>query len=178
MIEFKTHEIFILEFLILIQTRGTSVNMIKNINVYTLIKVLFILIALSLIVIVRADYHQSDTLRDRIDELMSYFTPLTFDYIVIRLLSFGVLFAACFDLKAAMEKRLHINKKLFIVSMILLLVSLIDYYKFVYNDFFYQDWFEPGTMVRLGLYFLSTRYLTLVVSALAGYLCGSSFKAE
>jgi hypothetical protein len=151
--------------------------MIKNINVYTLIKVLFILIALSLIVTIRAEYYQMDS-RDKIDDLMSYFTPLMCDYIVIRLLSFGVLFAACFNLKAAMEKRLHINKKQFIVSMIVLLVSLIDYYKFVYNDFFYQDWFEPGTMVRLGLYFLSTRYLTLVVSALAGYLCGSSFKTE
>jgi hypothetical protein len=150
--------------------------MIKNINVYTLIKVLFILISLSLIVIIRADYHQGT--RDILDEFMRYFTPFMFDYIVIRLLSFGVLFTVCFDLKAAMEKRLHINKKLFIVSMILLLVSLIDYYKFVYNDFFYQDWFEPGTMVRLGQYLLSARYFTLVVSALAGSLCCSSFKTE
>ena len=144
--------------------------MIKNIKVYTLIKVLFILIALSLIVIVRADYHQSDTLRDRIDELMSYFTPLTFDYIVIRLLSFGVLFTACFNLKAAMEKRLHLNKKHFIVSMILLLVSLIDYYKL----FVFKNWLGLAGIPFL----LSARYLTLVVSALTGYLCGSSFKTE
>ena len=170
MIEYKTHEIIIPELLILIKARGISVYMIKNITVYTLIKVLFILIALSLIVIVRADYHQSDTLRDRIDELMSYFTPLTFDYIVIRLLSFGVLFTACFNLKAAMEKRLHLNKKHFIVSMILLLVSLIDYYKL----FVFKNW--PGLAGILFL--LSARYLTLVVSALTGYLCGSSFKTE
>jgi hypothetical protein len=142
--------------------------MIKKINVYLLIKVLFILVALSLIVIIRADYHQ-DT-RDIIDELINYFTPLTIDYIVIRLLSFGVLFAVCFDLEAAMERRMHLTKKRFIVSIILLLVSLIDYYKL----FVFQNW-----SWNMGItYFISTRYLTLVVSALAGSLCCGSFKTE
>ena len=82
--------------------------MTKKFDVYLLIKVLFILIALSLIVIIRAGYYEMDTL-ERLDESYpaSYFTPLAFNYIAIRLLSFGALFAVCFDLKAAMEKRLH-----------------------------------------------------------------------
>ena len=146
--------------------------MIKKLDVYLLIKVLFILIALALIVIIRAGYYEMDML-DKLDEStpVSYFTPFAFGYIAIRVLSFGVLFAACFNLKAAMQKRLHLNKKRFVLSIILLLISLINYY----NLFF-------GTLHWIGLggitYLMSARYLTLVVSALAGFLCCSSFKTE
>ncbi len=145
--------------------------MIKKINVYLLIKVLFILIALSLIVIIRAGYHEMDTL-DKLSESVPvvYFTPFAFGYIAIRLLSFGALFAAGFDLKAAMEKRLHLNKKRFILSIILLLLSLINYH----NLLFSQQWIGVGSIS----YLISTRYLTLVVSAIAGSLCWSSFKTE
>lgn len=144
--------------------------MIKNFNVYLLIKVLFILIALSLIVIIRAGYHGTST-GDRITiEIMSYFNRFAFDYIAMRLLSFGVLFAACFNLKAAIEKRLHFNKKRFILSIVLLLVSLINYYTL----FWVQHWIE----LRSITYLQSADYLSLVVSALAGYLCCSSFKTE
>ncbi len=144
--------------------------MIKIFNIYLLIKVLFILIALSLIVIIRAGYHGTST-GDRIMiETMSYFNRFAFDYIAIRLLSFGVLFAACFNLKAAMKKRLHLTKKRFILSIVLLLVSLINYYTL----FWVQHWIELGSIT----YLQSADYLSLVVSALAGYLCCSSFKTE
>jgi len=145
--------------------------MIKKLNFYLLIKVLFILIALSLIVIIRAGYYEMDTL-DKLSEStpVSYFTPFAFGYIAIRLLSFGALFAAGFNLKAAMEKRLHLNKKRFILSIILLLLSLINYH----NLLFSQQWIGVGSIS----YLISTRYLTLVVSAIAGSLCCSSFKTE
>ena len=146
--------------------------MTKKFDVYLLIKVLFILIALSLIVIIRAGYYEMDTL-ERLDESYpaSYFTPLAFNYIAIRLLSFGALFAVCFDLKAAMEKRLHLNKKRFILSIILLLLSLINYHSL----FFSQQWIGGIWSIK---YLISTEYLTLVVSAIAGSLCCSSFKTE
>jgi TctA family transporter len=150
--------------------------MIKKINVYTLIKILFILVALALIVIIRAGYYQMDTL-DRLEEStpVVYFTPFAFGYIAIRLLSFVALFAAGFNLKAAMEKRLHLNKTRFILSIILLLLSLINYY----NLFFSQGWIGPESLSLGSLpYFMATKYLTLVTGALAGYLCCSSFKTE
>ena len=152
--------------------------MIKRINAYTLSKVLFILIALALIVIIRVDYYQMNTV-DRDLESISpiYFTSLVFDYMAIRLLVFGALFAAGFNLKAAMEKRLHLNKKLLILSVILLLLSLIDYYKLFllleWNDI---HWIDFGFWTTA--YLASTRYLTLVTGAIAGYLCCSSFKTE
>ncbi len=146
--------------------------MIKNINAYTLIKVLFILVALASIVIIRAGYYEMDTL-ERLDETypVSYFTPFAFGYIAIRLLSFGALFAVCFNLKAAMEKRLHLNKKRFILSIVLLLLSLINYYSLFYS----QEWIGSIWSIK---YLASTSYLTLVVSAIAGSLCCSSFKTE
>ena len=152
--------------------------MIKKINVYLLIKILFILIALSLILIIRSGYYQMNTI-DRDIELTSpiYFTSLVFDYMAMGLLSFGALFAAGFNLKAAMEKRLHLNRKLFILSVILLLLSMIEYYKLYlllqWNDI---HWIRFG--IRTTTYLISTRYVALVVSAIAGYLCCSSFKTE
>jgi hypothetical protein len=152
--------------------------MIKKINVYTLIKVLFILVALALIVFIRVGYYQLDA-RDRIEESIpvTYITPLVFDDIGIRLLSFGALFAAGFNLQAAVQKRLHLNKKRFIFSIVILLLSLIDYYKLFHllewNDI---HWFDFGFWTTA--YLASTKYLTLVTGALAGYLCCSSFKAD
>jgi hypothetical protein len=152
--------------------------MIKKINVYTLIKVLFILVALALIVFIRADYYKMNTL-DRDLETISpvYFTSLVFDYIVIRLLSFGALFAAGFNLEAAMKKRLHFNKTRFILGIVILLLSLIDYYKlFLLLEWNHIHWFNFGFWTTT--YLVSTRYLTLVTGALAGYLCCSSFKTD
>jgi hypothetical protein len=53
-------------------------------------QVLFILVALALIVFIRVGYYQLDS-RDRIDESIpvTYITPLVFDDIGIRLLSFS-----------------------------------------------------------------------------------------
>jgi hypothetical protein len=152
--------------------------MTRKINVYTLIKVLFIIAALTLIVFIRVGYYQLDA-RERTDEAIpvTYITPLVFDDIVIRLLSFGVLFAAGFDLQAAVKKRLHLNKKRFIFSMVILLLSLIDYYKLFLllerNDI---HWIDFGFWTTA--YLASTKYLTLVTGALAGYLCCSSFKPD
>jgi len=150
--------------------------MIKNINAYTLVKALFILVVLVLIVIIQAEYYQMDTL-DRLEEStpVVYFTPFSFGYIVMVLLSFGALFAAGFNLKAAMEKRLHLNKKGFILGVVILLLSLINYH----NLFFSQGWIGHGGLPLESLpYFMATRYLTLVTGALAGYLCCSSFKTD
>lgn len=144
--------------------------MIKTFNIYLLIKVLFILIALSLIVLLRVGYHEMDTL-DKLDESTpgSYFTPFAFGYVAIRLLMFGVLFTVHFNLKAALKKRLLLNKKRFILSIILLLVSLINYYSLLFGTL---HWIGLGCI----LYLVSTKYLTLVVSAIAGSLCCSSFR--
>lgn len=146
--------------------------MIKKFDIFLLIKVLLILITLSLIVIIRAEYHQMGA-HDRVDEFLSYFTPLTFHYMAIRLLSFGTIFVTCYDLKAAITKRLHVNKKRLIFSIILLLGSLIDYFKLMYSDVFI-GWIGISEL----FYLQSTDYLTLVISALAGFLCCSSFKNE
>lgn len=150
--------------------------MIKRANAYTLIKVLFILIALSLIVVIQARYFQMDTWDRALESVpVVYFTPFAFSYMAIRLLSFGALFAAGFNLKAAMEKRLHFNKNLFILSMILLLLSLINYH----NLFVSQHWIGPGGITLRSIpYLMAAEYLTLVVSAIAGTLCCNAFKTE
>ena len=116
-----------------------------------------------------------DTL-DRLTEStpVIYFTPFALGYMAIRLLSFGALFAVGFNLKAAMKKTLQLNKTRFIIGIILLLLSLVNYF----NLFFSQHW--VGQSIGLGSipYLMATRYLTLVASALAGFLCCSSFKTE
>ena len=55
--------------------------MIKRINAYTLSKVLFILIALALIVIIRVDYYQMNT----VDRDLESISPIYFYFSRIRL---------------------------------------------------------------------------------------------